>query len=128
MTQTLTVVHNAEGAVLGLPQPARLPVGEVVAQQATSQHQDATEVGASVGVWESSPGVFRRHLKNREFSHIVSGWCVFTPDGGDPVVLARAMPCCFRQIAKVCGTSARPCARPMSCSEDTLSCSEMEAA
>lgn len=87
MTQTLTVVHNAEGAVLGLPQPARLPVGEVVAQQATSQHQDATEVGASVGVWESSPGVFRRHLKNREFSHIVSGWCVFTPDGGDPVVL-----------------------------------------
>ncbi|MGB8974372.1 MAG: cupin domain-containing protein, partial [Pseudomonas capeferrum] len=26
-------------------------------------------------------------LKNREFSHIVSGSCTFTPDGGEPVEL-----------------------------------------
>lgn len=87
MTPILTVVRNAEAATMDLPQPAKLPVGDVVAQQSTAQHQDAPDVGAGVGVWESSPGVFRRHLKNREFSHIVSGWCIFTPDGGEPVEL-----------------------------------------
>ncbi|WP_322400122.1 cupin domain-containing protein [Massilia luteola] len=87
MTQVLTVIRQAETAAMGAPNPARLPVGEPVASQATAQHQDDAAVGAGVGVWESSPGVFRRHLKNREFSHIVSGWCIFTPDGGEPVEL-----------------------------------------
>ncbi len=85
--QALTVVRNAGRAVMGEPQPARLPIGSPVALQRTAQHQEAAAVGASAGVWESSPGVFRRHLKQREFSHIVSGWCVFTPDGGEPIEL-----------------------------------------
>lgn len=87
MTQVLTVVRNAESAAMSEPQPAKLPVGDVAARQSTAQHQDAADVGAGVGVWESSPGMFRRHLRNREFSHIVSGWCIFTPDGGEPVEL-----------------------------------------
>lgn len=87
MQQVLTVVRNAQSAVMGQSQPAKLPIGDLVAEQSLAQHQDASEVGAGVGVWESSPGVFRRHLKNREFSHIVSGWCIFTPDGGEPVEL-----------------------------------------
>lgn len=87
VTQVLTVVRHAESAVLGAPQPAKLPVGDRVASQGTAQHQEAAGVGASIGVWESSPGQFRRHLKNREFSHILSGWCIFTPDGGEPVEL-----------------------------------------
>lgn len=87
MTQTLTIVRNALNSPLGAPTPARLPIGEPVAQAATAQDQSNEAVGASMGVWESSPGVFRRHLKNREFSHIVSGWCIFTPDGGEPVEL-----------------------------------------
>ena len=87
MTQVLTVVRQAENATMGEASPAKLPIGEIVAAQSTAQHQEAGEVGASVGVWESSPGVFRRHLKNREFSHIVSGWCIFTPEGGEPVEL-----------------------------------------
>lgn len=87
MSQTLTVVRQAQGAVIEGFSAAKLPVGEPVAQQGTAQHQDVPSSEASVGVWESSPGVFRRHLKNREFSHIVSGWCIFTPDGGEPVEL-----------------------------------------
>jgi len=87
VNQVLTVVHNASLASLGAPAPARLPIGEPVAQAATAQDQTDEAVGASIGVWESGPGVFRRHLKNREFSHIVSGWCTFTPDGGEPVEL-----------------------------------------
>lgn len=87
MTQLLTVVRQAAEAPLGAEAPARLPIGEPVAQSRSAQHQTDEITGASIGVWESSPGLFRRHLKNREFSHIVSGWCIFTPDGGEPVEL-----------------------------------------
>lgn len=87
MTQTLIVVRNAEHATMGAANPAKLPIGEPVASQSTAQHQEAAAVEASVGVWESSPGIFRRHLANREFSHIISGWCIFTPEGGEPVEL-----------------------------------------
>ncbi|MBF8754038.1 cupin domain-containing protein [Pseudomonas guariconensis] len=87
MTQVLTVVRNAAASPLGDPAPARLPIGEPIAQAATAQDQTDEAVGASIGVWESTPGTFRRHLKNREFSHIVSGICTFTPDGGEPVEL-----------------------------------------
>jgi len=87
MSQVLTVVRNAPASLLGEPAPARLPIGEPVAHAASAQDQTDEAVGASIGVWESSPGVFRRFLKNREFSHIVSGSCTFTPDGGEPVEL-----------------------------------------
>lgn len=87
MTQVLTVVQNAAESALGETSPAKLPIGDIVAVAATGQAQTDEAVGASIGVWESSVGVFRRHLKNREFSHIVSGWCTFTPDGGEPVEL-----------------------------------------
>ncbi|MGB8974158.1 MAG: cupin, partial [Pseudomonas capeferrum] len=66
MTQVLTVVRNAAASPLGAPAPARLPIGEPIAQAATAQEQTDEAVGASIGVWESSPGVFRRYLKNRE--------------------------------------------------------------
>ncbi len=87
MSQVLTVVRQAAESALGELAPAKLPIGEPIAQAATGQHQADDAVNASIGVWESTPGVFRRHLKNREFSHIVSGACTFTPDGGEPVVL-----------------------------------------
>lgn len=87
MTPVLTVVRNAQQSPLGMREPARLPIGEPVAMAATAQDQTNDAVGASMGVWESSPGVFRRVIKNREFSHIVSGWCIFTPEGGEPVEL-----------------------------------------
>ncbi|MBO9549990.1 cupin domain-containing protein [Pseudomonas sp.] len=87
MSQVLTVVRNAPASLLGEPAPARLPIGEPIAHAASAQDQTDQAVGASIGVWESSPGVFRRFLKNREFSHIISGRCTFTPDGGEAVEL-----------------------------------------
>ncbi len=41
--------------------------------------------GAIAGMWECTPGVFRRQIAKREFSHFITGHCFFTPDGGDPV-------------------------------------------
>jgi uncharacterized cupin superfamily protein len=37
------------------------------------------------GVWECTPGKFRRTIPNAEFAHFVKGRCVFHPDDGAPV-------------------------------------------
>ncbi|MCX5466861.1 cupin domain-containing protein [Acinetobacter nematophilus] len=87
MSNQLVVVRQAENTVLGAPAPAKLPVDELIAQQSTAQDQTSESIAASIGVWESSPGKFKRHIANREFSHIVKGWCIFTPEGGEPVEL-----------------------------------------
>lgn len=87
MTTNLTVIRQAEISIMDSPTPTKLPIGDIVALQSTSQHQEDSVSEASIGVWESSPGLFRRHLKNREFSHIIAGWCTFTPDGGEPITL-----------------------------------------
>lgn len=88
MPVTLTVIKNAENTPLtGEPTPAKLPVGDVVAQSRLGQDTTIEASDASVGIWECSPGKFRRHIMNREFSHVISGWCIFTPDGGEPVEL-----------------------------------------
>lgn len=87
MSHVLTVVRQTAHSPLDEMAPAKLPIGDLIAHAATGQHQTDPAVNASVGVWESTPGVFRRHLKNREFSHIISGACTFTPDGGEPVEL-----------------------------------------
>lgn len=87
MTVELTVIKNAAGSALGEATPAKLPIGDLVAHSRLGQDKTVEESAASVGIWECSPGVFRRHIMNREFSHIISGWCIFTPDGGEPVEL-----------------------------------------
>jgi uncharacterized cupin superfamily protein len=43
---------------------------------------DGTE-NLSTGIWECSPGQFRREVKRGEVMHILSGKCTFTPDGGE---------------------------------------------
>lgn len=87
MTVELTVIKNAENSVLGELTPAKLPIGDLVAHSRLGQDKTIEESAASVGIWECSPGVFRRHIMSREFSHIIAGWCIFTPDGGEPVEL-----------------------------------------
>ncbi len=41
--------------------------------------------GADSGVWECSPGTFRRATANAEVMHFIAGECTFTRDGGDPI-------------------------------------------
>lgn len=45
---------------------------------------DGTE-NLSTGIWECSPGQFRREVKRGEVMHILSGEFTFTPDGGEPI-------------------------------------------
>jgi len=83
----LVVVRQAERAELGTAAPAKFPLSDLIALQSTAQDQVSEEIQASIGVWESSPGQFKRHVTNREFSHIVKGRCTFTPEGGEPIAL-----------------------------------------
>lgn len=45
----------------------------------------AKEEKAAAGIWECRPGIFRRAVKQREFSHFIAGHCFFTPDGGEAI-------------------------------------------
>lgn len=60
--------------------PARAPVGNPIAQIRGSEH------GAHdrVGVWECTPGRWRRQVMEREFAHFLSGRARFFPDKGEP--------------------------------------------
>lgn len=60
--------------------PAKVPVGSLIA------HIRGSELGKRdrVGVWESTPGLWRRQVMEREFAHFVSGHARFVPDHGEP--------------------------------------------
>ena len=55
-----------------------VPIGTPVAQLRSS----ALREGPECGVWECTPGRWRRQVKSAEFCHFVAGRCTFTPDGG----------------------------------------------
>lgn len=67
-------------------EPITLPACRVSGKQ----HADLEGEGTlSAGVWECTPGRFRRALFDNEFMHILSGECTFTPEDGEPVVLRK---------------------------------------
>jgi uncharacterized cupin superfamily protein len=41
--------------------------------------------GMRTGIWECSPGQYRRDVKDAEVMHILAGVATFTPDGGEPI-------------------------------------------
>lgn len=65
-------------------QPVGLPVGETVANFATAHHTEIDEK-VSTGIWECSPGSFRRQIMQAEYSYFIEGEGVFTPDEGKSV-------------------------------------------
>lgn len=87
MSQSLIIIKNSVESALGIPAAAKIPVGDLIALQSTAQDQESLDIQASIGIWESSPGQFKRHVVQREFSHILKGRCTFTPDGGEPIEL-----------------------------------------
>lgn len=65
--------------------PLGNPQQQAVAQARTAAHQELPDARGSTGVWECSPGSFRRQVAKPEYSYIVSGAGSFTPDAGEPV-------------------------------------------
>jgi len=40
-----------------------------------------------MGIWESSPGVWKVDYKDWEYCHFLEGRCILTPEGGKPIEL-----------------------------------------
>ncbi|SDO68048.1 cupin domain-containing protein [Pseudomonas jinjuensis] len=70
---------------LSAPSPVKEPIGTPVS--ATAIHAEESADGLLTGVWECSPGRWRRQVMEREFSHFIAGHCFFIPDDGDPIEL-----------------------------------------
>ncbi len=63
--------------------PVAVPLGEPVSQVRSA---GTSGVGASQhGVWQCTPGVWRRQVMQAEFCHFLSGEAIFRPDDGEPV-------------------------------------------
>ncbi|MGH6934446.1 MAG: cupin domain-containing protein [Dongiaceae bacterium] len=57
------------------------PIGSPTARiRSASFHEDP-----EVGVWECSPGKWRRQVRSAEFCHIIAGRCTFHADGRPPI-------------------------------------------
>lgn len=67
--------------------PVASPVGEPVSIMRSKVAFKSSSDATSVGVWECSPGMWRRQVAEAEFSTFLSGHCTFTPDGGPTIVL-----------------------------------------
>ncbi|MOA14347.1 Cupin domain protein [compost metagenome] len=56
-----------------------------MAHTRTALHRSAQDQNATMGIWECSPGQFRRQVMEAEYSYIISGEGSFTPDGGESI-------------------------------------------
>ena len=63
--------------------PVKEPEGERVGQVRGHEHVSVLG-GVRVGVWECSPGRWRRQVMEHEFAHFVAGRARFIPDHGEP--------------------------------------------
>jgi uncharacterized cupin superfamily protein len=64
--------------------PVAEPVGERIGRV---RGRSALDRPVRVGVWECSPGRWRRRVMEPEFAHFVAGYAIFTPDDGEPMVI-----------------------------------------
>lgn len=81
----MNISHFRNTAALALADatPVAVPLGEPVA--VTSSHSVERSDDVEAGVWECSPGRWRRQIVQQEFCHFIAGRCTFTPDGGEPI-------------------------------------------
>ena len=64
-----------------------LPLSEPACQLRGSKVIAPIAHAPEIGLWECSPGQYRREIRSAETMHVISGDATFTPDGGEPVAL-----------------------------------------
>ncbi|MCW2269749.1 Cupin domain protein [compost metagenome] len=86
----MSIVHIAATAPLTFGEAVTLgnTQQEPLAKARTAAHQPLPDARGATGIWECSPGSFRRQVAQAEYSYIVSGAGTFTPDNGEPVAFA----------------------------------------
>ena len=80
---------SSSGAAVSLQDwgPVGLPLSEPACQLRGEKMVLPLEHSPEAGVWECTPGHYRRQIRSPELMHILSGEATFTPDGGEPVQL-----------------------------------------
>ncbi len=83
----MKIDHFRNTAHLPLSEPSAVgvPLGEPLAHVASASFE--REDGVEAGVWECTPGRWRRQITQQEFCHFIQGRCTFTPDGGEPLLI-----------------------------------------
>jgi len=65
--------------------PVASPIGHPVVELKCFVAAELTDKHVETGVWEASPGRWRRQIIQAELSHFIAGRCTFLPDDGPPL-------------------------------------------
>lgn len=76
------LIPNVEQTPLRDVGPVSVPIGEPIAHLKCFEAVELTEKQVEAGVWECSPGVWRRQVRQAELCHFVAGHAFFTPEDG----------------------------------------------
>ncbi|AZC37776.1 cupin domain-containing protein [Pseudomonas chlororaphis] len=82
---SITQFKNTAHATLEHSAPVAVPLGSPVA--VTSVTCVERNDGVETGIWECTPGRWRRQIVAREFCHFIQGRCTFIPDNGEPLLI-----------------------------------------
>lgn len=80
--------HTAAATELDAWGPVGIPLSEPACQLQGIKKQIPGKEATDTGIWECTPGRFRRQIEAGEVMHILAGRCTFTPDGGAPIEIA----------------------------------------
>lgn len=78
---------NDLAARLGDAVPVAEPLGELLAATRVARAHGRPE-DTSSGLWECSPGRWRRQILQAEFCYFLEGELTFEPEAGDPIHIA----------------------------------------
>lgn len=77
------LISNVSDTPLADVGPVSVPIGQPVAHLKCFEAVVLKANQVEAGVWECSPGVWRRQVLSAELCHFVSGHAFFTPEGGE---------------------------------------------
>ena len=86
----MTIQHVPRTATQHLESrgPVGIPLSTPVCQLKGAKYQIPGKETTDTGIWECSPGRYRRQVVAGEVMHILSGRCTFTPDEGEKFEIA----------------------------------------
>ncbi|MEG1041630.1 cupin domain-containing protein [Pseudomonas sp. NUPR-001] len=82
---SITQFKNTDTVALQESNPVAVPLGEPVSIASVTAVERTD--GVETGIWECTPGRWRRQIVQQEFCHFIKGRCTFTPDGGEPLTI-----------------------------------------
>lgn len=82
---TPIVIRLAAGQKFTDSTPVAQPIGDVIAMTRVTSDQALSNPKVALGIWECTPGIWRRQVMQAEYSYIIDGKGVFTPDQGDAI-------------------------------------------